>query len=84
MFGTALTYSLTLVGVMDVYEHVFESGPHSISLFRIIFYLLVGLVFGPSGWNTRERKYKNALINARLNASPSGTLHNNSSQITAD
>jgi hypothetical protein len=78
---SALTYSLTMVGAMNVYEHVFESGPHSISLFRIIFYLLLGLVCGPSGWDTRERKYKNALINARVNASPSGTLHNNPSGI---
>jgi hypothetical protein len=73
-----------MVGVMNVYEHVFESGPYSISLFKLIFYLLVGLACGSSGWDTREGKYKNALINARVNASPSGTLHNNSSQITAD
>ena len=70
-----------MVGMMDVYEHVFESGPYSISLFRLIVYLVVGLICGSSGWDTMEGKYKNALINARVNASSSGALHNNQSQI---
>lgn len=75
-----------MVGAIDVVDHVFGDGQDSISLFKIIFYLLVGIVCGFDGWNTMEGKYKNALIDARVKASPGGTFpsHSNPLRITAD
>ena len=83
---SALTFSLTIVGATDVIDNIFGDGQYSISLFYIISYLLVGIVGGVDGWNTMEGKYKNALIDARVSASPSGTLppRNNPLQITVD
>lgn len=82
---SALTYSITMIGAIDVYQHLFGT-QGSISLEKTIFYLLVGIVIGFDNWNTMEGKYKNALIDARVKASPSGELpsHSNPSQITAD
>ena len=75
-----------MVGATDVADHVFGDGQYSISLFRIIFYLLVGIVVGFDGWNNMEGKYKSALIDARVKASPGGTLpsHSNPLRITAN
>lgn len=86
VFQSAVTLSLTVVGVTDVVDHIFGDGQYSISLFYLISYLLVGIVGGVDGWNTMEGKYKNALIDARVAASPTGTLpaQNNPLQITVD
>jgi hypothetical protein len=83
---SALTLSLTMVGATNVVDHLFGSDQYPISLSRIIWYLLIGIVTGSAGWDTMEGKYKNALIDARVKASPSGELppHNNPLQITAD
>ena len=74
---TALTYSLTGVGLTSVVGHFF--GSQGISLETVIVYLFSGIVVGFDSWNTMEGKYKNALIDARVKASPSGNLppHNN-------
>ena len=68
MFESALTFSLTVVGATDVYDHLFWSTQHSISLFTLIWYLITGIACGFAGWSNMEGKYENALIEARLNA----------------
>ena len=84
---TALTYGLTVVGLIHVSDQVFLDGAQpSISLFKLIVFVLVGVVGGREGWNAREAKYQKALHEARVQASASGALppHNNALQITAD
>ena len=85
VFRTALTYGVVFVGVINAVENLFD-GPQSISLFKVIFFGLFGVGMGLGEWSDMESKYKNALIDARVKASPSGELlpHNNPSQITAD
>ena len=86
VFRTAITGSLTLVGAMDAYDYFFEGGHSSISLFKLIFYLVAGIFVASQGWSDNEADYKNALIEARVNASPSGQLppDNSPLKITAD
>jgi hypothetical protein len=81
---SAVTWGLSMVGLMDVYEHLFGSGQSSISLIWIIGYVGMGFIGAFSGWDTMEGKYQNALIDARVNAAPSGATHNSPLQITVD
>ena len=66
---TALTNALTVVGVTHVYHYVFY-GPTPIPVVHLIFYVLFGIGIGSDGWSTRERKYQNALREARAKALP--------------
>ena len=86
VFRTAVTYGLTVVGMMDAYDYFFGGEHSSISLLLLIFYLLVGIFIASDAWSNREAKYQNALIEARVKASPSGQLppDNSPLQITAD
>lgn len=81
---SALTSGLTMIGVTDVVDHVLGNGHYSISLSWMIGYLLVGFVGAFAGWNGMEATYKNALIEARVNAAPSGALapHTNVLQLS--
>ena len=80
----ALTVGLTMVGLNDVYRHVY--GESAISVAMLFCYLLAGIVGAHRGWNEMERKYKDALIEARVKASPTGELppHNSPLRITPD
>ena len=80
MLQTSVTFSLTMVGANDVYEHLFGSAEYSISLFAIIWFLFVGIFAAFGSWDAMEGKYTNSLIDARVKASTSGALppHNNS------
>ena len=84
---SALTFSLTMIGASDVFDHIFYGGARSSTfLSGATFYLVGGIFVGVFGWSSMEAKYKNALIEATLKASPSGNLPPQDSplQITAD
>jgi hypothetical protein len=55
-------------------------------LSNAILYSIMGMVLAHVTWWDMEGKYKAALIDARVKASPSGALpsHSDPSQITAD
>lgn len=85
-FRTALTFSLTVVGATHAFDSFIDGIQSPISLPKLIFYFVGGIVLGVIGWNEMEFSYQTALNEARAKASPSGALppHNNPSQITAD
>jgi hypothetical protein len=86
VFGSALAYGLTMAGVLDVIDKVFSGGTKYSLLSNAILYPIMGMVLAGVTWWDMEGKYKAALIDARVKASPSGKLpsHSNPSQITAD
>ena len=86
VFGGALTYGLTVAGILDIIDNVFYGGTKYSLLSNGILYPITGLVIGLSTWWDMEGKYNAALIDARVKAAPSGELpsHSNPSQITAD
>jgi len=86
VFNAALTYGLTVVGLTDVYERIFYSAQHSISLGSLIYYLLGGIPIGLIGWTSMEADYQKALRETRVQASPTGELPppNSPLRITAD
>jgi len=86
VFGGALTYGLTAAGILDIIDNVFYGGTKYSLLSNGILYLITGLVIGLFTWWDMEGKYNAALIDARVQAAPSGELpsHSNPSQITAD
>ena len=61
--NTALTYGFTVVGATHFFENLFY-GPYSISLARLIYYLLMGIPIGLFGWSSMEAKYQKALREA--------------------
>ena len=69
---TALTYSLTLVGLYDVIDRVFYGKTQSFILItlKLIFFVFAGYYIGSSVWSTREAEYQNALREARVKALP--------------
>ena len=86
VFQTSLTYGLTVVGLIDVWNHIFDSAQDFISLRQIIYYVLVGVAAGLIGWSDMEAKYRKALHKARVPALSSGDLppHNHPLRITSD
>ena len=70
VFRTALTYGLTVVGANHFFDHVFGEIQPSISLVKLIFYVLVGILIGSEAWSNREAKYQKALHEARVKALP--------------
>ena len=62
-----------MVGVMDVIGHL-QGIQDPISVPWLIGYGLSGVVGAFASWNSMEARYKNALIEARVNAAPSGQL----------
>ena len=53
-FRTAVTFSLTMVGAMDAYDYLFEGGHSSISLLKLVFYLVAGSFVASQGWSRRK------------------------------
>ena len=86
VFSSALTYGLTMAGILDVIDNVAYGGTEHSLLFNAIGYLIMAIVMAHLTWWDMEGKYKAALIDARVKASPSGELpsHINPSKITAD
>ena len=86
VFISSLTYGLTMAGGLDVMDKLFYGGAKYSLLSNIILYPIMGLVVSYATWWDMEGKYKAALIDARVKASPSGQLpsHGNPSQITAE
>ena len=73
VFGGALAYGLTMAGIIDVIDNVFDGGTQfSTLLYYAIVYPVMGIVMAHVIWWDMEAKYKNALIQARVKASPSG------------
>ena len=84
---TMLTFSLTMIGVFDVMDHVlYGGGRASTILTGGGWYLIGGFIMGISGWTSMEARYKDALTKATLKASPSGALpaRNNPLSISPD
>lgn len=71
---STLTFVLTVVGVLDVTDHIFGDGQYSISVPYFIFYLVMGIYSAHDGWNTMEGKYQIALDDARAAASHGSAL----------
>lgn len=75
-----------MAGIFDVIDNVFYDGTEYSLLSNAILYSIMGMVLAHVTWWDMEGKYKAALIDARVKASPSGALpsHSDPSQITAD
>ena len=71
---TALTFSLAMIGMMDVLDHIGGGSESSTLVSRAIFSPIGGIIAGFGGWSDMEAKYHNALNEARANASSSGQL----------
>ena len=72
---TALTWGLAVAGMLDVADHIFGYGPDFATFAgRAIYYPVAGIFVGFTSWSGMEAKYKNALIEARVKAAPSGQL----------
>lgn len=87
VLGAALVYGLTVAGTLDVIDNVFNDGAKiSTLLYHVVLYPVIGIGLAHVHWWDMEAKYKNALIEARVKASPSGKLppHDSPTQITAD
>jgi hypothetical protein len=86
VISNSLAYGLTMAGVFDVIDNIFYDGTKYSLLLNAIGYPIMGMVLGAFTWWDMESKYKSALIDARVKASPSGALppHSNASQITGD
>ena len=67
---SALTYGLTLVGVSDVCQHVFDGQPEPFILVKLFFYVLVGIFVASYAWSNREAQYQKALGEARAQSIP--------------
>jgi len=68
---TALYYGFAMVGMMDLFDHVFSSGPQPpISLFKLIYWVCAGFLIAGSAWSNREGEYQKALHEARARALP--------------
>jgi hypothetical protein len=70
MFKTALTYSLTVVGVTHAYQSFFYGTRDSISLTHLILQFFIGFFLSSTGWSNREDKYRDALIKTRPHNNP--------------
>jgi hypothetical protein len=69
MFRTALTYSLTVVGLTHAYQSFFYGTRDSISLTHLILQFFIGFLLTSTGWSNREDKYRDAIIKVRAQAS---------------
>ena len=66
---SALTYGLTIVGLTDVFGHLFSS-TEPFLVAKGVFFTLFGIGMGLSEWSDMESKYKDALRKARTNPLP--------------
>jgi len=84
--NAALTFGLTVCGLMDVSDRIFDAAQHSISLWKVVYYVLAGILVALIGWSNMEAKYQHALHEARLPALSSGDLPPNDDplRITSD
>ena len=63
---SALTYGLTIVGVHDVYNNLFEAGTDYYEfVIMVLFWPVVGMFIGSNAWDNWESKYQKALREAR-------------------
>jgi hypothetical protein len=61
-----VTYSLTVVGLTDIFDHIFGgSAPSDSLLFKLISYTVMGTIIASFTWDSWERKYKKALLEAQ-------------------
>jgi len=67
VFRTTLTFSLLMLMLHDLMDGGF-------GLFSVVTTHLTGIVIGFVAWAINEAKYKNALIEGRIKAAPSGEL----------
>ena len=67
----ALTSSLVYVGLTAMIEGI-VGGTFSISLFKFIFWLFIGIPIATSAWSENEKKYQKALHEAGFKVLPSG------------
>jgi|ERR1044072_2298452 len=66
---TGLTYGLTVVGATDFFNHVFvDATQPSISVVKLIVFVLFGFYIGSDAWSNREAEYQKALGEARATA----------------
>ena len=76
VFGSAIVNGLTIAGVLDVIDNVLRDGTQYSLASNLILYSIIGVVAGFVSWWDMEGRYKAALIDARVKASPSGKTWN--------
>ena len=64
---TTLAYSVLIMMMYDYWDG-------GLPLFRVVTTHLTGIMIGFVVWSTNESSYKNALIEARVNAAPTGEI----------
>lgn len=65
----ALTWTVFMTALRDVSDQIFEGGGQVSNLrFHIVIYSLTGIFVGLFAWWSQEGKYKNALLNRRVQA----------------
>jgi len=86
VFRTSLTFGLTMVGATDFFDRIFDIDPHTITLGKVVYYVLAGIPIALIGWSNMEAKFQHALHEARVPALSGGEHpHNsNSLRITSD
>jgi hypothetical protein len=69
-----------MAGILDVIDKAFYGGTEHSLLSNAIVYPIMGMVLAHVTWWDMEGKYKAALIDARVKASPSGELPSHGDQ----
>ena len=69
VFRTALTYGLSMFGVVDVSHHFFGGSQSDLCL-AAVFWPVAGICMGFYEWSYWEAKYQKALNEAHLKALP--------------
>jgi hypothetical protein len=65
-----LYYGITMIGMTNAYERIFDGAVTDPSiLFKLFYYVPAGLTIGAFAWTQRETDYKKALREARAKAS---------------
>ena len=65
IWRSALTLGLTVAAVSDVFHHVGFGGESESLLFKGIAYTVAGAIGASVTWNSQEKKYKKALLEAQ-------------------
>jgi len=80
IYRYALTLGLTVAAVSDVSKHVGFGGESESLLFKGIFYAAAGAIGASFTWDSWERKYKKALLEAQ--SSGHALPHRNVKQVS--
>jgi hypothetical protein len=75
VFSGALSYVLAMGGILDVIDNVFYGGTKYSLLSNTIGYSIMAMVLAPVTWWDMEGRYKAALIDGRVKASPHSKSH---------